>query len=97
MSIRIEPHDSKRFNIGDIVEANEKSNDRYVVTTKNNGFVGRVIGNNHRELMLETVSAFDMGVMIGDRFSVQSPYFDLKRSALTEDESYLKKLLGGSE
>lgn len=65
-----------RFKVGDIVVANEKSIGRYTITTKSNGYVGRVIEVNRKDIKLKSISSIATGCK--GCYWVEAECFDLR-------------------
>lgn len=79
------------FKIGDIVEPLESSNSRYLITTKRNGFIGKVVSVYDNYLTLKTIEAID-GRDRGVKFNVCSKYFTLHKN----NKTTLNRLRGRS-
>lgn len=80
------------FNVGDIIQGNEGSNDIYGITNKKRGFVGKVImveegavlGMEDIKVQIMEVEGRRSGVDIGDSYWVESRFFTLyKDNSLT--------------
>lgn len=68
-----------KFQIGDIVVANELSNRRYSVTCKSRGYRGEVVGVNNA---LNTIKVRGVGGFARDAFTVDASCFDLAEECL---------------
>lgn len=68
-----------KFKVGDIIRANEKSNDIYGVTNQKNGWTGKVIKIKRGKLFeAETITPYQKkGITYGDPFPLNEEYFDL--------------------
>ena len=62
------------FKVGDIIVGTEKSNYKYTVTCKDNGFVGKVIKVDLLDIKVEVIKSNYSGD-IGQTFWVNSIYF----------------------
>lgn len=67
-----------KFKVGDVVEANEKSNSRYFCTNERNGWVGKVIEvEANGDFTAETIKGD--GSKVGSKYNyLVSDYFDLR-------------------
>lgn len=64
-----------KFNVGDIIKANEKSNERYLVTTQKNGWTGKVTSvKKNGDISVKTLTPKEYE---GRVFEVDERYFDL--------------------
>lgn len=68
-----------KFQIGDIVVANELSNGRYSVTCQSRGYRGRVVSVNNA---LNTIKVRGVGGFTHDTFVVDASCFDLAEEYL---------------
>lgn len=67
-----------KFKVGDIIKANEKSNQRYGVTTQNNGWTGIVITvKGEGYFAAETVTPY---YEKGEIYTVEEAYFDIEEN-----------------
>lgn len=81
-----------KFKVGDVVEANNLSNDEYMMTTKDSGWVGKVVAvDEDGDFTAETIKGD--GSDVGYKYEYLEPdYFDLrnpskkKRIATLENE-----------
>ena len=64
-----------KFKVGDIIKANKKSNEEYIVTTQKNGWTGIVLEVKSKGLIrVKTITPeFDNYT----KFNVEEDYFDL--------------------
>lgn len=83
------------FNIGDIVEALESSNEEYSVTTKRNNFIGRVVDvrndyfswyNEIKVHVIENKKTYE----IGEEYWVEPQHFTLHKN----NETTIRRLKG---
>lgn len=66
------------FKPGDIVSAEISSDDRYGITTHRNGYLGKVIQTNYKDVLdLETYSRLGLDDESIEKFSVSNYYFRL--------------------
>lgn len=68
-----------KFKVGDIIKANEKSNDRYTCTNQKYGWVGEVIKvfDDGRIAARTLVPRSDYDERYGRFFPLENEYFDL--------------------
>lgn len=76
-----------KFKIGDIVVANEQSNERYSVTAKKNNFIGKVTAiYSSGDMEVITINICDsQKEYIGHKFYVDKDYFDLSEEIKEEE------------
>ena len=66
----------KKFKKGDFIKANEKSNDKYFITCKKHGWMGKVltVGKNGH---IVATTVYPGGIVRQDRYNLIDDYFDL--------------------
>lgn len=64
-----------KFKVGDIIIANEKSNNEYVITTQKMGWLGKVVSmGEDGYVSAKTLAPADY---YGEEFALEENYFDL--------------------
>ena len=63
-----------KFKVGDIIKANKKSNNRYGVTTQENGWTGKILSIENGLIYAETITPT---CDEGDNYHLMEEYFDL--------------------
>ena len=64
-----------KFKVGDIIRANKKSNERYIITTKKNGWTGKVLSVESAGIIrFETLTPERYK---GETYTVEEAYFDI--------------------
>lgn len=83
-----------RFEVGDIVVANKKSDDRYSITNHRNQFVGKVVGvagDYSLSSDEDTIEIVPVNACVrGGEFWVNHHYFDLRGSRTTSTVPVVK-------
>ena len=73
-----------KFKKGDFIKANEKSNEKYFITSKKHGWMGKVltVGKNGH---IVATTMYPGGSARQDRYNLIDDYFDLMEDNTTND------------
>ena len=73
-----------KFKKGDFIKANEKSNDKYFITSKKRGWMGKVltVGKNGH---IVATTVYPGSSIRQDRYNLIDDYFDLMEDNTTND------------